>query len=68
MAKDQTVQAFGNTFHNQGSCVTTPNQITVEEAVPNGASFSLYTYKDDHLPLISDSCWVNPEIAGIFTP
>jgi hypothetical protein len=38
MAKDQTVQAFGNTFHNQGSCVATPNQIKVEEAVPNVAS------------------------------
>jgi hypothetical protein len=33
-----SVRAFGNTFHNQGSCVTTPNQIKVEEAVPNGAS------------------------------
>jgi hypothetical protein len=48
MAKDQTVQAFGNTFHNQGSCVTTPNQIKVEEAVPNGVSL---VCMDDHFAI-----------------
>jgi hypothetical protein len=38
MAKDQTVQAFGKT----------PNQINVEEAVPNGASL---VCKDDHFAI-----------------